>query len=236
MIPTAHIGAKSKDEVANTVLMPGDPLRAKFIAETFLEDVTLFNEVRGMLGYTGYYKGKRVSVMGSGMGMPSAMIYYHELFNFYDVKTIIRIGTCGGFQEDVHLRDIIVATAAHTSSSMMKGKFGDIQFAPTPTFELLLDAKEYGDKEDLKLHFGAVLSSDEFYNETEEKVSKNLVRYGTLAAEMESAALFMAAKQAGKQSLAMFTVSDKPGEEESSEQRETGYTDMMTMALELAPE
>ena len=236
MIPTAHIGATSKDEIANTVLMPGDPLRAKFIAETYLEDVTQFSEVRGMLGYTGFYKGKRVSVMGSGMGIPSSMIYYHELFNFYDVETIIRIGTCGSFQEDIHLRDIIVATASHTSSSIMKNKFGDIPFAPTPTFELLLDAKEYGDSHDVKLHFGTVLCSDEFYNETDPKVSKNLVHYGALGAEMESAALFMAARKAGKQSLAVFTVSDKPGEESSSEEREVGYTEMMKMALELAPE
>ena len=114
MIPTPHIGATSKDEIADTVLMPGDPLRAKFIAETYLDDVTMFNQTRGMLGFTGYYKGKRVSVMGSGMGIPSAMIYFHELYNLYDVKTIIRIGTCGSFQDHVDVTDIIVATAAHT--------------------------------------------------------------------------------------------------------------------------
>lgn len=236
MIPTAHIGASSKNEIANTVLMPGDPLRAKFIAETFLEDVTLFTEVRGMLGYTGTYNGKRVSVMGSGMGIPSAMIYYHELFDLYGVETIIRIGTCGAFQEDIHLRDIIVATASHTSSSIMKNKFGDIQYAPTPTFELLLEAKKYEEENDVNLHFGGVLCSDEFYNKTDQKVKENLVKYGVLGAEMESAALFMAAQEFGKQSLAIFTVSDKPGEEESSEERETGYTEMMKMALEIAPE
>lgn len=237
MIPTPHIGATSKDEIANTVLMPGDPLRAKFIAETFLEDVTQFNNVRGMLGFTGFYKGKRVSVMGSGMGIPSALIYYHELFNFYGVETIIRIGTCGGFQEHTNLRDIIIATASHTSSSLMKSKFGEIQFAPTPTFDLLLEAKKYEDNhDDITCHFGTVLCSDEFYNQTDPEVSERLIQHGVLAAEMESAALFMAAKEAGKQSLAIFTVSDKPGEEESTEQRETGYTNMMNMALEIAPE
>ena len=237
MIPTAHIGATSADEIANTVLMPGDPLRAKFIADTFLEDVTQFNNVRGMLGFTGYYKGKRVSVMGSGMGIPSALIYYHELYNFYGVETIIRIGTCGGFQDKTNLRDIIVATAAHTSSSLMKGKFGEIQFAPTPTFELLLEAKKYEDEhKDITCHFGSVLCSDEFYNQTSPDIAKNLKQYGVLALEMESAALFMTALAAGKKSLAIFTVSDKPGEEETAEQRETGYTNMMNMALEIAPE
>ena len=234
MIPTPHIGATSKDEIADTVLMPGDPLRAKFIAETYLEDVTMFNQTRGMLGFTGYYKGKRVSVMGSGMGIPSAMIYFHELYNLYDVKTIIRIGTCGSFQDHVDVTDIIVATAAHTSSSVVKGKFDDVQFAPTPTFDLLVKAKEYADKNDVKAHFGTILCSDEFYRQSSEHFVKNLIHYGVLGAEMESAGLFMAAREAKKQSLAIFTVSDKPGNEQSAEQREKGYTDMMEMALEIA--
>lgn len=236
MIPTAHIGAVSPDEIANTVLMPGDPLRAKFIAETFLEDVTQFNAVRGMLGFTGFYNGKRVSVMGSGMGVPSAAIYYHELFKFYGVETIIRIGTCGGFQDYIDVTDIVVATAASTPSSIVKGKFGEVQFAPTPTFELVMQAKEYSDKNNLKSHFGTVLTSDEFYGKKDPNVGADLIQYGTLGAEMESAGLFMIAREHGKQSLAIFTVSDKPGEEQTAEQREKGYTEMMKMALEIAPE
>lgn len=236
MIPTPHIGAKSPNEIANTVLMPGDPLRAKFIAETFLEHVTQFNEVRGMLGYTGFYKGKRVSVMGSGMGIPSAAIYYHELFNFYGVETIIRIGTIGAFQEDISIADIIVATAASTSSSIVKGKFGEVQFAPTPSFDLLLKAKKYSDSRNISSHFGTVLSSDEFYGKKDPDLFEDLIKYGTLGVEMESAGLFTVARESGKQSLAIFTVSDKPGEAQSAEQREKGYTEMMEMALEIAPE
>lgn len=236
MIPTPHIQATSPDEIANTVLMPGDPLRAKYIAETYLEDVTLFNETRGMLGYTGYYKGKRISVMGSGMGIPSAAIYYYELFNFYEVETIIRIGTIGAFQENIDLTDIIVATASSSPSSMLKGKFGTVQFAPTPDFELMMDAKKYADDNEVKAHFGTVLCTDEFYHKPSAEAREELLKYGTLGAEMESVALYMTAREAGKRSLAFFTVSDKPGEAQSAEQRETGYTEMMKMALEIAPE
>lgn len=128
MIPTPHIGATSKEQIADTVLMPGDPKRAKFIADTFLENVEQFNDVRGMLGFTGTYKGKRVSVMGSGMGIPSAMIYYHELFVFYDVKTIIRVGTAGGLQPNLKVRDIIVATAANTPASVVRGNLEKFNF------------------------------------------------------------------------------------------------------------
>ncbi len=236
MIPTPHIGATSPDQIANTVLMPGDPLRAKFIAETFLEDVTIFNEVRGMLGYTGYYNGKRVSVMGSGMGIPSATIYYHELFEFYGVETIIRIGTCGAFRDEINVTDIIVATAASSPSSILRGKFGETQFAPTPTFELLVEAKRYSEDNDIASHFGTVLCTDEFYGKKDSDVRDELIKYGTLGAEMESTGLFMVARELGKQSLAIFTVSDKPDEKQSAEQREKGYTEMMKMALEIAPE
>lgn len=235
MIPTPHIGATSPDEIANTVLMPGDPLRAKFIAETFLEDVTQFNSVRGMLGYTGYYKGKRVSVMGSGMGIPSAAIYYQELYRFYGVETIIRIGTCGAFQDYINVTDIVVATAASTPSSIVKGKFGEVQFAPTPTFDLVVEAKNYSDEKNLIAHYGTVLSTDEFYGKRDPSITADLIHYGTLGAEMEAAGLFMVARENGKKSLAIFTVSDKPGEEQTAEQREKGYTDMMEMALEIAP-
>lgn len=234
MIPTPHIGATSKDQIAKTVLMPGDPKRAKFIADTFLENVEQFNDVRGMLGFTGTYKGKRVSVMGSGMGIPSAMIYYHELFNFYDVETIIRVGTAGGLQPNLKVRDIIVATAANTPSSCVRGKFGEIQFAPTATFDLVMKAKEYADKNNLNAYFGTVLSSDEFYRKWDKEILDNLVRYGTLGIEMEAAGLYMEALESGKRALCVCTVSDNSEGEDSAEIREKAYTEMMELALEIA--
>ncbi|MFM1525545.1 MULTISPECIES: purine-nucleoside phosphorylase [Helcococcus] len=234
MIPTPHIGATSKDQIADTVLMPGDPKRAKFIADTFLENVEQFNDVRGMLGFTGTYKGKRVSVMGSGMGIPSAMIYYHELFAFYDVKTIIRVGTAGGLQPNLKVRDIIVATAANTPSSVVRGKFGEIQFAPTATFDLVLKAHEYAKKNNLNAYFGTVLSSDEFYRKWDNGEIENLIKYKTLGIEMEAAGLYMSALENGKQALCICTVSDNSEGEDSAEVREKAYTEMMEMALEIA--
>lgn len=236
MIPTPHIGATSKDQIANTVLMPGDPKRAKFIADNFLENVEQFTDVRGMLGFTGTYKGKRVSVMGSGMGIPSAMIYYHELFAFYDVKTIIRVGTAGGLQPYLKVRDVIVATAANTPASVVRGKFGEIQFAPTPTFELVLKTYEKSKELGINAHFGPVLSSDEFYRKWNNGEIENLIKYQTLGVEMEAAGLFMSALENGKQALCICTVSDNAEEEESAETREKAYTEMMELALEVAPE
>lgn len=236
MIPTPHIGATSKDQIANTVLMPGDPKRAKFIADTFLTDVECFTEVRGMLGFTGYYKGKRVSVMGSGMGIPSAMIYYNELFNFYDVQTIIRVGTAGGFQDYLKVKDVVVATAASTNSSVVTGKFGQIQFPPTPTFELLVKTKEKAEELGINTYFGTIFSNDDFYMEKDPKEFENLVKYGTLAVEMEAAGLFMTARKHGKDSLVICTISDNADGEDSAETREKAYTDMMILALEVAPE
>lgn len=236
MIPTPHIGATSKDQIANTVLMPGDPKRAKFIADTFLSDVECFTDVRGMLGFTGNYKGKRVSVMGSGMGIPSAMIYYNELFKFYDVKTIIRVGTAGGLQKDLKVRDIVVATAASTASSVVRGKFGEVQFAPTPSFDLLIKTHEEAKKMGLNAHFGNVLSNDEFYKEWNPKEFENLVKYGTLAVEMEAAGLFMAAREHARDALVICTISDNESGEDSAEVREKAYTEMMELALEVAPE
>lgn len=235
MIPTPHIGATSKDQIANTVLMPGDPKRAKFIADTFLTDVECFTEVRGMLGFTGYYKGKRVSVMGSGMGIPSAMIYYHELFNFYDVQTIIRVGTAGGLQPNLKVKDIVVATAASTNSNVVKN-FGPVNFAPTPSFDLVMKTYETAKNLGLNAYFGNVLSSDEFYKDWDEKDFSNIIAYGTLAIEMEAAGLFMAARKAGKDSLVICTISDNSDGEDSAEVREKAYTDMMELALEVAPE
>lgn len=235
MIPTPHIGATSKDQIANTVLMPGDPKRAKFIAETFLTDVECFTEVRGMLGFTGNYKGKRVSVMGSGMGIPSAMIYYNELFNFYDVQTIIRVGTAGGLQKELKVKDVVVATAASTNSSVVK-QFGQVNFAPTPTFELVVKTYQKAKEMNINAYFGNVLSNDEFYKDWDEKEFSNIIKYGTLAVEMEAAGLFMAARKAGKDALAICTISDNSDGEDDAEVREKAYTEMMELALEVAPE
>ncbi len=235
-IPTPHIEATSPDEIAETVLMPGDPLRAKFIAEKYLTDVTQFNKVRGMLGYTGYYKGKRVSVMGSGMGMPSAMIYYHELFAFYEVDTIIRIGTAGSMQENIGLRDIVIATASCTDSNINTGRFGNFSFCPTPDFDLLVKASEKAKEMGIKTHIGAVVSGDQFYGDRDEENVIKLAKFGVLCAEMESAGLYTEARRLGKKSLAMFTISDSSlsNENDKSSEREQGYTQMMELALELA--
>lgn len=237
-IPTPHIEATSPDEIANTVLMPGDPLRAKFIAETYLTDVTQFNQVRGMLGYTGYYKGKRVSVMGSGMGIPSSLIYYHELFAFYGVETIIRIGTAGARQSYVNVKDVVVATAACTGSTINKHRFGNYTFCPTPDFDLLVAAHQKAKEMGITAHFGTVFSGDDFYGEKDPVISERLTQYGVLCGEMESAGLYTEARRLGKKSLGMFTVSDSSISNiaESSEDRERGYTQMMELALEIAPE
>ena len=235
-IPTAHIAAKSSDEVANTVLMPGDPLRAKFIAENYLSNVTCFNETRGMLGYTGYYNDKRVSVMGSGMGTPSATIYYYELFKYYEVDNIIRIGTAGSLQENVKMRDIVFATTAHSDSAIVKSRFGNYNFSPTPDFNLLKKAVQYAENKDLSHHVGASLSSDEFYGEIDDTVKNNLIKYGALVAEMETAGLYMTALRLGKSALALFTISDNDDNTVSSKERETSFIEMIELALEIAPD
>lgn len=237
-IPTPHIEATSPDQIANTVLMPGDPLRAKFIAEKYLTDVTQFNQVRGMLGFTGFYKGKRVSVMGSGMGIPSSLIYYHELFNFYEVDTIIRIGTAGAMQPNIRLKDVVVATAACTDSNINTGRFGNIQFCPTPDFELLMAAHDKAKEMGITAHFGTVRSGDQFYGEKDPEVQKKLTQFGVLCGEMESAGLYTEARRLGKRSLAMFTISDSAltNEADAASEREQGYTQMMELALEIAPE
>ena len=235
-IPTPHISAKSSEKIAKTVLMPGDPLRAKFIAENFLEDAKIFNETRGMLGFTGTYKGKEVSVMGSGMGIPSSMIYYNELFAGYDVDTIIRIGTAGSMQKDVKLHDIVIATSACSESSINDNLFGNIHFSPTPNFKLLLEAYDKSMELGYTTHCGQVHSSDQFYNDMPKNVFENLVKYGVLCVEMESYGLFMAARKHGKNALGIFTISDSLVENvaDSAENREKSYTDMMTLALEVA--
>ncbi len=236
-IPTPHIEATSVDQIASTVLMPGDPLRAKFIADTYLENVTQFNGVRGMLGYTGEFKGKKVSVMGSGMGIASAIIYYYELFKFYEVDTIIRIGTCGSLQKSIGLKDIIIATASSTDSSITRDSFGRFNFCPTPDFDLMLTAHLTAKEMGIKAHAGMVVCGDQFYDEEESKVAiQKFKEYGAIAADMESAGLYTVARRLGKKSLALFTVSDseETNENDSSEMRQQGYTQMMELALEIA--
>ncbi len=232
-IPTPHIEAKAGD-FAKTVLMPGDPLRAKFIAETFLKDAKLINNVRGVQGYTGTYKGKRVSVMASGMGMPSIGIYSYELFNFYDVKNIIRVGTAGVIRPDLKVRDIVIGQGACTNSSY--GRQFDLpgDFAPICSFELLQKAVKTAENMGITPVVGNLYSSDTFYDD-----SMGLSKWqkmGVLAVEMEAAALYMNAARAGKNALAICTISDNPftGEATTSEERQLNFTKMMEIALEIA--
>ncbi|CCQ96979.1 Purine nucleoside phosphorylase DeoD-type [[Clostridium] ultunense Esp] len=238
-IPTPHIEATSKEEIANTVLMPGDPLRAKFIAETYLDNFNQFNKVRGMLGYTGFYNGKRVSVMGSGMGIPSALIYYYELFKLYDVETIIRIGTAGSLQPHIRLKDVILATTSSTDSSITRGEFGRFNYCPTPDFNLLLSAYKKSEQMGITAHAGMVVCGDQFYDtRSSQEVIQKFREYGAIAADMESAGLYTVANRLGKKSLAMFTISDDENTNSSDtpKMREQGYTQMMELALEIAPE
>lgn len=233
-IPTPHNEAK-KGDIAKTVLMPGDPLRAKFIAETYLEDVVCFNNVRNMLGYTGTYKGKKVSVMGGGMGMPSIGIYSYELYHFYDVDNIIRIGSAGGIAEDVKLRDIVIGMGASTNSSYAKQYQLPGTYAPIADYGLLRKAVEAAEKMNIKTIVGNVLSSDTFYDDN--KDANTLWRkMNILAVEMEAAALYMNAARAGKKALCILTVSDHvfTGESLSAEDRQLTFKDMMEIALEIA--
>lgn len=228
-----HIDAK-KGEVADTVLLPGDPLRAKYIAETFLEDVVQYNEVRNMFGYTGTYKGKRISVQGTGMGVPSISIYVTELMQEFDVQKLIRVGTCGAIQKDVNVRDVILAQAATTNSSLNDVTFGAIRYAPIADFDLLLKAYEAGRQKGLHLQVGNVYTEDFFYNEDGQH--EKLARHGVLAVEMEAAALYTLAAKYGRQALAVLTVSDHilTGEITTPEERQTTFNDMIIVALEAA--
>lgn len=232
-IPTPHIEAKAGD-FAKTVLMPGDPLRAKFIAETFLTDAKLINNVRGVQGYTGTYKGKRVSVMASGMGMPSIGIYSYELFNFYDVENIIRVGTAGVIRPDLKVRDIVIGQGACTNSSYSRQFDLPGDFAPIASFELLQKAVKSAEDMGIKPVVGNLYSSDTFYDD-----SMGLSKWqkmGVLAVEMEAAALYMNAARAGKNALAICTISDNPftGEATTSGERQLNFTKMMEIALEIA--
>lgn len=232
--PTPHNQA-TEGQIAKTVLMPGDPLRAKYVADTYLEDVTCFNQVRNMLGFTGTYKGKPVSVMGSGMGVPSIGIYSYELFNFYYVNNIIRIGTAGGLAPDVRLRDLVIGMGACTDSNFAAQFRMPGTLAPIADFGLLRKAVESAERLGYDYKVGNVLSSDVFYND-DETVNERWASMGVLAVEMESVALYLNAIRARKHALCLLTVSDLPlsGEGLPAEDRQTSFTQMMEVALEVA--
>ncbi len=232
-IPTPHISAKA-GEFAKTVLMPGDPLRAKFVADTYLEDAVLVNSVRGINGYTGKYNGKTVSVMASGMGMPSIGIYSYELFHFYDVDNIIRIGTAGSMHEDLKVRDVAFAMGACTNSNYASQFELPGTFAPIASYDLLKKAVEVTEKMGIHYKAGNFLSSDTFYDDSQGTMK--WAKMGVLCVEMEAAALYMNAARAGKNALAICTISDSlvTGEVTTAEERQNSFHNMMKIALEIA--
>lgn len=234
-IPTPHINVNEQGIIAETVLMPGDPLRAKFIAETYLENPVQFNTVRNMFGYTGTYKGKKISIMGSGMGMPSIGIYSYELIHFYGVKNIIRIGSCGAIQEDLKIRDIVIGISASTNSNYATQYDLPGTFAPTASWDLVKKAVDIADQKGIPTRVGNILSSDIFYDDDPDTWRK-WAKMGVLAIEMEAAALYMNAARAGVNALCVLTVSDSLVSHEvtTAEERQTSFTNMMEIALELA--
>lgn len=233
-VPTPHIAAKA-NEIAKTVLMPGDPLRAEFLAKHYLENAVLVNDIRGVHGYTGYYQGKRVTVMASGMGQPSIGIYSYELFQYYDVDAIIRIGSCGSFHPDLHVRDIVIAMGACTNGNYAAQFHMPGTFAPIADFDLVRRAAEICDTLGVRYKVGNIFSSDMFYNVAGNDME--WAKMGVLGVEMESAALYCNAAWAGKKALCLCTVSDNflhPEENATAEERQSSFTDMMKVALELA--
>lgn len=231
-MPTPHIAAQP-GEFAETVLMPGDPLRAKFIAENFLENAQCITQVRNMFGYTGTYKGKRVSVMGSGMGVPSISIYATELYKDYGVEKIIRIGSCGAVRDDIKIRDIIVGMAASTDSNVNRQRFHNVDFAACADFSLLKSVVDTADKLGKQVHVGNIFTADLFYTPQPEMFA-TMEKYGILAVEMEAAGLYGVAAEYGKKALTVLTVSDhiKTGEQTTAAERETTFKDMMELTLE----
>lgn len=232
---TPHISAKEGD-FAKTVLMPGDPLRSKFIAETFLENPVLVNNVRGVQGYTGTYKGTRVSVMASGMGIPAIGIYSYELFSFYGVENIIRIGSAGAISDKLELRDIVAGLGSNTNSNFAAQYGLPGTLAPTADYELLSTAAESAKELGQELKVGNILSADTFYDDLGMETMKKWAKMGTLAVEMESAGLYLTAARLGKRALTLVTISDKPftGEATTPEERQNTFTQMMEIALETA--
>ncbi|MFC2425329.1 MAG: purine-nucleoside phosphorylase [Bacteroidota bacterium] len=232
-IPTPHIEAK-EGEIAKTVIMAGDPLRAKFMAEKYLDNPTTYNQVRGMFGYTGTYKGKRVSIQGHGMGIPSIGIYTYELFNFYDVDTIIRVGSAGAIDDDLNIGDIVMGMGACTNSNYARQYNLCGTFAPIADFGLLSKAVSEAERQGFRYKVGNLYSSDTFYDDDENSL-KQWQKMGVLAVEMEAPALYMNAARAGKKALCICTISDCPFKNiaTTSEQRQTGFTNMMEVALAL---
>ncbi len=238
--PTPHINA-SPEDFAKTVLMPGDPLRSKYIAENFLTDAKLINNVRGVQGYTGTYKGERVTVMASGMGMPSIGIYSYELYQFFGVENIMRIGSAGAMKEEIRVRDIVMGMGACTNSHFADQYHLPGTFAPIASYKMLKTCAEIADKMDVRYHVGNLLSSDTFYNDEENvfegfRSTPSWSKMGVMAVEMEAAALYMNAARCGKNALAICTVSDHllTGECTTSEERQNSFTQMMELALETA--
>ncbi len=228
-----HIAAK-KGDIAETILLPGDPLRAKYVADTFLENVVCYNEIRAMYGYTGYYNGRRVSVQGTGMGIPSSAIYIHELIAEYEVKNLIRIGTAGSLQEDIKVKDIVLAMAACTNSSFNKNKFNGADYAPAANFDLLLKAYQHAQSMNIKIKVGNVLSSDIFYEEQADYYKK-WMEYGVLCVEMETAALYTIAAKYKVSALSVLTASDSliTDETTTAEERQSSFHEMVKIALDI---
>ncbi len=226
-----HIEAE-KGAIAETVLLPGDPLRAKWIAETFFENPICYNDVRGMYGYTGTYKGKRVSVQGTGMGIPSALIYCNELITNYGVKNLIRVGSAGSYQEDIKVRDIVIAMSASTTSGINNTRFINSDYSPTADFELFMKAVNYAKKNDIKIKAGNVLSSDEFY-EDDSNSYKKWADFGVLCVEMEAAGIYTVAAKYNVKALTILTISDSliTKEKSTSEERESTFNKMIEIAL-----
>ena len=232
-IPTPHIEAK-EGEIAKTVIMAGDPLRAKFMGEKYLDNPTIYNQVRGMFGYTGTYKGKRVSIQGHGMGIPSIGIYTYELFNFYDVDTIIRVGSAGAIDDDLNIGDIVMGMGACTNSNYARQYNLCGTFAPIADFGLLSKAVSEAERQGFRYKVGNLYSSDTFYDDDENSL-KQWQKMGVLAVEMEAPALYMNAARAGKKALCICTISDCPFKNiaTTSEQRQTGFINMMEVAVAL---
>jgi purine-nucleoside phosphorylase len=231
---SVHIGA-SKGDIAETILLPGDPLRAKWIAETFFENPICFNEIRGMLGYTGTYQGKKVSTMGSGMGIPSMSIYANELIKEFGVKNLIRVGSAGSYQKDIKIRDVVLAMAASSTSGVNELRFGGADYAPTADFGLFMKAVEAAKAMQIPIKAGNVLSSDEFYEDNIESYKK-WSKFGVLCVEMEAAGLYTVAAKHNVNALAILTISDSlvTGERTTSKERETTFKNMIKIGLELA--
>ena len=228
---STHIQAE-KGEIAESILLPGDPLRAKWIAHTFFKDPVCYNKVRGMLGYTGTYNGKRVSVQGTGMGIPSTLIYCHELINNYGVNNLIRVGSAGSYQKHIDLRDIVIAMAASSTSGINNSRFVNADYSPTANFELFMKAAKYASEKNIPIKAGNVLSSDEFY-EDDPEAYKKWADFGVLCVEMETAGLYTIAAKHNVNALSILTISDSlvTGEHLSSEDRETSFSKMVEIAL-----